>query len=503
MKIFKKIADDLVNHPRSYWTPGSFDLAAWSQKFIVPNRDNIPVFHSKVRARITGNTFDNVNDLSKKEQIKIEKIVLKAYKSLLKEEIITVERLIGTNTKSSIKFRVILPKKYPQLALMVHRNFFDAPEDKPIDLTTIQIPDYPEKMSLVDPENNITIILGSDYYGELKMSLLRLVMNVSREKRKALGVHAGSKVYWVNDNKEKLVKKGVLIFGLSGTGKTTLTIMSHGLRYPERIRLRQDDINILNFKTYCSGTESNFYVKTDSILEQKELLPAASNQNTIIENVPVKYGGYAFDDIEFCPNGRAIIPRYAIPNSDSKIDMEKVDVILFCTRRYDTPLVGRLISPEQAATFFMLGESTQTSAGTEDKSQIGKPMRVVGFDPFIIPPLHKNGQRFYEILKKNPHLKVYVVNTGKVGGMEEGVKIEPRDTGRAVLEIIRGTIKWKYDSNVGYDVPVEIPGVNVSKFDPYKIYEKGEYEKVRADLRKERIEYLKKFPELKFLKLTK
>ncbi|MBU1167332.1 phosphoenolpyruvate carboxykinase (ATP), partial [Patescibacteria group bacterium] len=217
----------------------------------------------------------------------------------------------------------------------------------------------------------------------------------------------------------------------------------------------------------------------------------------------VKYGGFAFDDVEFCANGRAIIPRFGIPNTDANVDLAKVDAIFFNTRRYDIPVVGRLISPEQAATFFMLGESTQTSAGTEDKSQIGKPMRVVGFDPFIIPPLYKNGQRFYEIIKKNPHIKVYVINTGKVGGIDNGIDITPKITGNSVLEIVRDTVKWKYDENVGYDVPTEIPGLDINKYDPYKIYDNEEYKIMMENLKEDRLRYLKQFPELKFLKLTK
>lgn len=503
MDIFKKFAKDLEKHEHTYWMPGSFDLALWSKKYSIPNRDDVPTFHSRVRARNVSGTIDDVNKLGKTEQKKVEATIKKAFKMLWKEDMITVERNIGCHSKGAIKFRAFVPKKYPQLALMSYRNFFKAPEDVPVDFTTIMVPDFSEKHTFVDPENNVTVILGSDYYGELKMSLLRMAMNQAREKRRSLGIHAGSKVYWLFDKNKKLRKKGILIFGLSGTGKTTITTMGHGLKFPERVRMRQDDINIINEKTYCIGTERNFYVKTDSLLNQPELFNATTDPNAVIENVPVKYGGFAFDDIAFCDNGRAIIPRFGIPNTDALVDLEKVDTIFFNTRRYDIPVVGRLVSPEQAATFFMLGESTQTSAGTEDMSQVGKPIRVVGFDPFIIPPIYKNGQRFYEILKKNPHVKVYIVNTGKVGGITHGIKITPKVTGTSVLEIVRGTVKWKYDPNVGYDIPTEIPGIKVEKYDPYKIYDPGEYGSIMEGLREERIEYLKKFPELKFLKLTK
>lgn len=504
MKLFKEIAQKLEGHKHSYWTPGSLDLAAWSQKNIVPNRENLAVFHTKVRARMVDETVIDVNKVNEKEKKRIEKVVKDVYKKMMDRDMIVVERSIGTNSKTSLKFRLYIPKDHPQIALGVHRNFFGCPEDTAIDIHTISMPDYPEKMTLVDPKANVTFVLGSDYYGEHKMSFLRLAMQHAREKEDSLGMHAGSKEYWVYNKNNKLEKKGALIFGLSGTGKTTITIMKHGLGYPERVRIRQDDISMLDKKGYSAGTERNFYIKTDSLLDQPELQFAATEKSTIIENVPVKYGGYAFDDIDFCSNGRALIPRYAIPNTDAKIDLESTDIIFFNTRRYDIPIIGRLTSPEQAATFFMLGESTQTSAGTENPDEVGKPMRVPGFDPFIIPPIYKNGERFYEIIKKNPNIQIYVVNTGGVGGMDNGVNIGPKDTGNAILQIVKDTVKWKYDENVGYDVPVEIPGTDTDKFDPYQIYEsKEQYKQIMSDLREERLEYLKKFPKLSFVKLAK
>ncbi len=503
MDLFKEIVQKLEKHEHSYWTPGSLDLATWSKKYSIPNRDNLGVFHTKTRARMVEETVIDVNKVDKTEKARIEKVVKEAYNNLMDRSMIVVERSMGTNSNTAMKFRLFIPRNFPQIALGVHRNFFGCAENTDVDMFTISIPDFPEKMTLVDPKNNITFILGSDYYGEHKMSFLRLAMQNAREKKDSLGLHAGSKEYWVYNKNKKLVKKGALIFGLSGTGKTTITIMKHGLTYPERIRIRQDDINIIDYNAYSSGTERNFYIKTDSLLDQPELQYAATESSSMIENVPVRYGGYAFDDTDFCSNGRALIPRYAIPNTDAKIDLEKIDIILFNTRRYDVPIIGRLTSAEQAATFFMLGESTQTSAGTEDESQVGMPMRVPGFDPFIIPPIYKNGEIFYNILKKNPHLKVYVVNTGGVGGLKDGVNIGPKDTGNSVLQIIKDTVSWKYDKNVGYDIPTDIPGTKIEKFDPYKIYDKKEYVQIMKDLRDERLEYLKQFPKLSFVKLEK
>jgi phosphoenolpyruvate carboxykinase (ATP) len=366
-------------------------------------------------------------------------------------------------------------------------------------LRIIAVPEWPERRVYVDPVERVTYILGTDYYGESKMSLLRLAMHLQREERTGLGLHAGSKVYRVLVD-GKLVEKGALIFGLSGTGKTTITVSDHGLTPPEGVEILQDDINLWDESTFGAGTERNFYVKTDNVTSQPELLRACVAEDAIVENVPVKDGDLDFDDVDFCPNGRAVINRRRIPNTGEGIDLKRTDVIFFNTRRYDIPIAGKFVSPEQAATFFMLGESTKTSAGTMDRSEIGKPVRVVGFDPFIVDRPWKNGMRFREILKRNPRVEVYILNTGYVGG-PDGVKIRPEDTFAMIKAILRGEVEWKYDGNVGYMVPSRAEGVELDRFDPYNVYDAVHYSRMMESLRRERMEYLKRFPEIDFFEL--
>lgn len=117
-----------------------------------------------------------------------------------------------------------------------------------------------------------------------------------------------------------------------------------------------------------------------------------------------------FDDHALTTNGRAVVPREAIPNTSDRIDLDKVDCLLFNMRRYDTPAVS---PPEQAAAYFMLGESTITSA--DDPSRVGQAKRVVGFDPFVIDNPHINGKQAAEDPADNPGIRCYLLNTGRVG----------------------------------------------------------------------------------------
>jgi len=327
------------------------------------------------------------------------------------------------------------------------------------------------------------------------MGSLRAAMHITREHRYGLGLHAGSKILRIQEQ-GALVDKGVLIFGLSGTGKTTITVNDHGLQPPERVVVLQDDINLLRYDGSAFGTEESFYVKTDAINNQPEIEPATHLPDAIAENVYVDPNTHEldFDNWEISTNGRAIIPRRAIANTEDSIDLPRVDVIFFNTRRYDIPPVGRLNSAAQAAAFFMLGESTITSA--DDPTRVGEPLRVVAFDPFVIDDPDKQGNIFYEMLKANPDIQVYLVNTGKVGGMDDGTKITPQVTLKVVESVVRGRAAWKYDANLGYDTAVQIEGVDLEPFDPYQIYGAERYARMMKRLRDERRAWFSKFPKL-------
>ncbi|MDY0178623.1 MAG: phosphoenolpyruvate carboxykinase (ATP), partial [Synergistaceae bacterium] len=197
-----------------------------------------------------------------------------------------------------------------------------------------------------------------------------------------------------------------------------------------------------------------------------------------------------FDNHAITTNGRAVVPREAIPNTSGRIDLDRVDYLLFNMRRYDTPPIGRLTSAEQAAAYFMLGESTITSA--EDPSRVGQAKRVVGFDPFIIDNPHTNGNRLLRILRDNPGIRCYVLNTGRIGG-KDGANITAEVTCSAISEAMREKLEWRYDDILGYEIPKELPGQGSAEFDPYRWYSREDYAQMIGSLRRERREHLHQF----------
>jgi phosphoenolpyruvate carboxykinase (ATP) len=435
------------------------------------------------------------------------------------KELIALDRIMCMKEGYRTRIRFFVTRRYARLAYMWGRMLFEperagygsgkggrteAKRGERVDFTIVDVPEWPERKVLVDPNSFTTFILGTDYCGEVKKAGLRMMMYAHKRKRGGLGLHAGSKVLRVRDaGSRKLVEKGMLLFGLSATGKTTLTCHHHWLDTSagELVRIRQDDVVLLNEDGSAIGTEDNFYIKTDGLEPDSQPLlhRGATSPNAILENVMVHEDGRVdFSDSSITSNGRGIVIRKELGFTDHSIDLGRVDMVVFITRRKTiVPPIARL-TPEQAAAFFMLGESVESSAG--DPAQAGKPLRVVGTNPFIIGPLEEEGNRFLEILRLNPHIECYLLDTGRFGahpGADEGVKITVYDSARLLADAARGVIKWKKDPDWGYEVAAEVGDVDMRHFDRRQYYSKDEYQRLTGELKEERRAWLRQFKGLR------
>jgi len=440
-----------------------------------------------------------------------------------KHEWMQFDRLVCNNPKAATHARMLIPKEMARVALLWNKTLFPAPKalrdpKKAPDFLTVYFPWYPEclppgekgrfpeRMIAIAPDTGVTYVCGVDYVGEAKMSFLRLAM-FDVKKKGGLGLHAGSKVIRIQDGR-KTKDVGFLLFGLSGTGKTTLTLEDHGLRAPEAAVVLQDDIVLLTPDGKAYGTEDNFYVKTEGLTRESQpgLYDSLMDSKCVFENVHVAAGGkVAFLDYRHGTNGRALALRRRVPNTTENVDLARADKLIFITRR-DTivPPVAKL-DRFQAAAYFMLGESIETSAG--DASKAGQPKHEVGFSPFIIGLEDEEGNALLGILEKNPDIEAYVLNTGSVGKAGDaagapaaGVKIT-KEVSSKILEFIArqgGDAKaWKKDPQWGYHVPVKLPGVkDFAKYEPAQYYKPQTFERLTQELRQERAAWLAKFDKL-------
>lgn len=430
--------------------------------------------------------------------------ILKQVQDYLKtQEIIEVDRQMcqGPAEKAFV-CRLWVTKPYARLAHMFHASLgpVQGSYDKP-DLFVVDVPEFSsaERRILVDADAGVTYVLGSDYYGEIKKACLRMVMYRGKQQG-GLGLHAGSKEVWARSQKTgKINRYGILYFGLSGTGKTSLTCHDYGLNEAdgEKCRVRQDDVVILNKDGSARGTEiEGFYIKTEALnpTDQKALYQAAIAPETIFENVYVGDNGQVdFYNYTIAKNGRAVAPVRKVMNTDGDIDMPQTNQIFFITRNPMTPPVARL-TREQAALAFMLGESIKTSAA--DPNAKGEPVREVGTNPFIVGSKDFEGNRFFEILDANENIECFLLNTGKVGEGEKARKIGILETTALLRALARDGITWKKDDLLNLEIPTVVDGLNMADFNFKNYWSESELKEKLTALRKERRTWLDQFPEL-------
>jgi phosphoenolpyruvate carboxykinase (ATP) len=225
---------------------------------------------------------------------------------------------------------------------------------------------------------------------------------------------------------------------------------------------------------------------------------AATHASATYENIKVDDGGRVdFLDTSLTSNGRGVVLRRFIHGTGDGIDLPKANKIVFITRRNDVVPVCARLTPEQAAAYFMLGESIETSAG--DPTKAGQAKREVGTNPFIVGPEADEGNRLLSILRENPDMQAYILNTGSIGareGKSAGEKISIRTSTEIMKQIAKEGIEWETDPDWGYDVPTDVPGVDLEKYTPNSYYSDSEYDALVDKLRGERREWLAKFPGL-------
>jgi len=355
-------------------------------------------------------------------------------------------------------------------------------------------PGYPEERVIaVDLENGVTRALNSDYFGESKKGGLRM-WNKKVFDLGGLALHAGLKVVPTAAG-----EKVFMIIGLSGTGKTTTTFTTQNQSLPV-----QDDFVALMPGGKAYGTENGCFAKTFSLDPDFEpnIYNAVIRPTAYLENVyQDDRGKVNFFEESYTQNGRAVFRMDDLERFRDATTIGAVDYLLILNRNENIiPAVARL-DQEQAAAFFMLGETTGTSAG--GAAEAGKFLRVPGTNPFFPLPHGLQGNRILELLATHP-IETYVLNTGRAGGTdgdERSKKVKIPHTSACVKGIAEQTITWDEDDDFGYQVAQAVPDLDdLELLQPRRLYERQgrlqEYRDTVERLKTERVQRLEEFPEL-------
>src|SRR5436305_3422554 len=377
------------------------------------------------------------------------------------QDMIIVDGYIGDDPEFRTPARLYIEEANANIAGMQKQLYFDVessdgfqPELTVIYTPNLKVEGYPnDRVITVDLEQGVTRVCNSDYFGESKKGGLRM-WNKLVYDRGGLPLHAGCKVIPTPDG-----DKVGLIVGLSGTGKTTTTFTKQNGSLPV-----QDDFVALTPGGKVYATEAGCVANSVALPTDAEptISGAVTKPDADLEHVSQDDGGEpGFFDTSHTQNGRATFSFSAIEAADAR-ELESADFLLILNRNENIiPAVAKL-NAEQAAAYFMLGETQGTSAGGAEEA--GKFLRVPGTNPFWPDDHDHQGNRFLELMGDH-HLDVYLMNTGRVGGAEDvegSEKVRIRHSSAIVKAIAEGTIAWTEDPEFGYQVAASVPGIEES-----------------------------------------
>lgn len=390
------------------------------------------------------------------------------------------QSLFARNMFITIPTQDELKKHIPEFTLIASPSFKADPRIDGTRTETGMIINFAERMA---------IVTGSMYGGEIKKTIFT-VMNYFMPLQGVMAMHCSANVS----------KKGevALFFGLSGTGKTTLSAD------PNRFLIGDDEHGwsnegIFNFEGGCYAKVIRL-----SAEHEPEIYDCTRRFGTILENVVWDPASRSIDldDDRLTENTRASYPLDFIPNvvPEKMVNSHPTDVIfLTCDATGVLPPIARL-DMDQAMYHFISGYTSKI-AGTE----IGLGVEPeIAFSACFGGPFMVHHPFFYAKLLKEKMEKngsrCWLVNTGWVGGkFGVGKRISIRHTRNMLNAALDGhldDVEYRTDSVFGFQVPKTCPGVPEDVFEPSNAWgNKEEYWKKYDALAARYIENFKMFEE--------
>jgi phosphoenolpyruvate carboxykinase (ATP) len=341
-----------------------------------------------------------------------------------------------------------LPGFVPEYTIIDLPSFQADPERHGTRSETVVAVNFSEKLILIG---------GTQYAGEMKKSVFG-ILNYLLPVKGVMPMHCSANIGPNGDT--------AVFFGLSGTGKTTLSADA------SRTLIGDDehgwsDTAVFNFEGGC-------YAKMIRLSPEAEpeIYATTKRFGTVLENVvmdPVTRE-LDLDDATLAENSRGAYPIDFIPNASAE-NMGPVpkNVIMLTADAYGVlPPIAKL-TPEQAMYHFLSGYTAKV-AGTE----IGVTEPSATFSTCFGAPFMPRHPSVYGNLLKERIAKggvdCWLVNTGWTGGKFGTGKRMPIKATRALLNAaLDGSLnnaEFRTDPNFGFQVPVSVPGVDASILDP-------------------------------------
>ena len=300
-------------------------------------------------------------------------------------------------------------------------------------------PDFPYGLTFFDPEHNCACILGMRYFGEHKKGTLTLAWGAAARNGYA-SCHGGMKRYNLADNKSFQVA----VFGLSGSGKSTITHAKHNNKYD--ITVLHDDAFIINVEDkYTIALEPAYFDKTADYPigcdDNKYIL--TQQNNGVIATADGKLVSVT-EDLRN-GNGRAVKSKLWSPNRVDRID-QPINAIFWLMKDPTIPpvlkLSGASLGSAMGATLATKRSSAERLAkGVDPNALVVEPYA----NPFRVYPLATDYTRFKQLIEDG--VDCYILNTGDF----MGTKVKPAHTLGVIEAIVEGNAnfhKWENFSDI-------------------------------------------------------
>lgn len=409
---------------------------------------------------------------------KFERLHAKMQGYLADKKIYVRDAFAGADKTYRIKLRVVNTEAWHNLFCY---NMFIQPEEYQLEafepnFTIINCPGFeadPEtdgtrqsNFAIINLTKRIILIGGTGYSGEMKKGIFSVLNYLLPIKDQVFPMHCSA-----NIGREK--RDTAIFFGLSGTGKTTLSAD------PNRLLIGDDehgwtDKNVFNFEGGC-------YAKTIGLTEESEPeIFRAIKFGAILENTRFTEGQRSvdFDNTSVTENTRVSYPLEYIPNAVSPAigGIPQNIFFLTCDAFGVIPPIQRL-STSQAMYHFISGYTSKV-AGTEDGITEPVPVFSACFGaPFM--PLHpaRYAELLGEKLKAN-NTNVWLVNTGWTNGpYGVGSRIQLKYTRAMITAALNGVLDnvgYRQHSLFGTEIPTTCPEVPSEILSPRETWKNDE-----------------------------
>jgi phosphoenolpyruvate carboxykinase (ATP) len=409
-------------------------------------------------------THDKVHWAKVNKQIPtetFEKLSQKMKKFVDGKELYIFDGFVGADPENRLPIRVINDHAWQSLfvhQLLIRPSATELESHEP-EFTIICINDFeaiPEvdgtssnAFILINLSKKLVLIGTTNYAGEIKKAIFS-VMNFILPSKGVFPMHCSANIGKDGDTS--------LFFGLSGTGKTSLSAD------PQRMLIGDDehgwsDKGIFNFEGGC-------YAKCINLKEKHEpQIWNAVKNGAVLENVVINKESLKpdFDDGSLTENTRAAYPLDYIPGAVIPSVGGNPKVIIFLTADAMGVLPPLAKLSKNAAMFHFMSGYTSKLAGTEIGVKEPKAVFSKCFGaPFMPRPASVYAEMLGEKISKH-NTSVYLINTGWSGGpygVGERIKIEySRAMVTAALTGSLDIVKFSHNDIFNLDVPTEFPNV--------------------------------------------